>query len=309
LGFCAFSGTLHNVRFLRNSSLYNLEAVMMIRLAYLANYFLRRDIAGRCLFKLPDDVFIVAYPGSGGQWLRRLVANLLDPSSAITETNVMSRLPDLYHMSRRGFAKMPRPRIIFSHECFDAECRKVIYLVRDPRDVAVAVYDQRCQGGSVKPDLNLEQFVLTSFLTNNDWQSGWCEEFSGSIKANQGFAYRGRLKDEFLGTPASWGENVMSWVGARGRDPDAMLLLHYEDLFRDPQTELRKIAEFLNLAEPQERIRSAVERTRGQQAPQSPGKWTGVLPETAVEAIEGDWGSVMTAIGYTPEAEGVRDHR
>jgi hypothetical protein len=282
---------------------------MIIRLAYLVNYFLQRDIAGRSLFKLPDDVFIVAYPGSGGQWLRRLVANLLDPSSPVTETSVMSRLPDLYHMSRRGFANMPRPRIIFSHECFDAECRKVIYLIRDPRDVAVALYDQGCQGGSIKRDMSLEQFVLTSFMTNNDCHSGWAEELSGAIKANQGFAYRGRLKDEFLGTPASWGENVMSWLGARGRDPNTMLLLHYEDLVQDPQTELGKIAEFLSLSEPQERIRSAVETTRRQPAPQSPGKWTGVLPETAVQAIESDWGRVMTAIGYAPQTTGVRGHR
>ena len=259
---------------------------MIIRLAYLANYFLERDIAGRSLFRLPDDIFIVAYPGSGGQWLRRLIANLLDPSSPVTESNVMSRLPDLYHMSRRGFAKMPHPRIIFSHECFDAECRKVIYLIRDPRDVAVALYDQQIQGGSVKGDVTVEQFVQTSFLTNDVGQIGWAEEFSGAIKANQGFAYRCRLKDEFLGTPASWGENVMSWLGARGHDPNAMLLVHYENLVRDSQTELGKIAEFLNLTASPERILSAVETTRSQRAPQSPGKWTDMLPETAVQAIE-----------------------
>lgn len=282
---------------------------MIIRLAYLVNYFLQRDIAGRSLYKLPDDVFVVAYPGSGGQWLRRLVASLLDPSSPVTESNIMSRVPDLYHMSRRGFANMPRPRIIFSHECFDAEYRRVIYMIRDPRDVAVALYDQGCHGGSIKRDMNVEQFVLTSFLTNNDSQSGWAEEFSGPIKAHQGFFYRGRLKDEFLGTPASWGENVMSWLGARGRDPNAMLLLHYEDLVQNPQTELGKVAEFLALAGAQARIRSAVETTRSQQAPQSPGRWTDVLPETAVQAIESDWGPVMTTTGYVPQAVGVRGHR
>jgi len=64
---------------------------MMIRLGYLANYSLERDIAGRALCKLPDDLFVVAYPGSGGQWLRRLIANLLDSSSPVTEANVMLR--------------------------------------------------------------------------------------------------------------------------------------------------------------------------------------------------------------------------
>jgi len=88
-----------------------------------------------------------------------------------------------------------------------------------------------------------------------------------------------------------------------------MLLLHYEDVVDDPQTELEKIAEFLSLSEPHDRIRSAVERTESQSLSQSPGRWTGVLPETAVQAIESDWGPIMTAIGYALRADGVRDHR
>jgi hypothetical protein len=294
---------------------------MMIRLAYLANYFLERDITGRALFRLPDDVFVVAYPGSGGQWLRRLIANLLDPpgdnsssdpSSPVTEANVMSRLPDLYHASRRGFAKMKRPRIIFSHECFDPEYRKVIYLVRDPRDVAVVQYEQRRQGGSIDNAVSIEQFVSTFLMRTDEYESGWAEEFSGAIKANHGFAYRSRLKDEFLGTPASWGENVMSWIGARGRDPNAMLLLRYEDLLSDPQAELGKIAAFLKLAglnidglnvnASPERIRTALTAAQSQTNPQDPGKWRTALPKASVQAIESTWGPVMTAIGYAPQA-------
>lgn len=276
---------------------------MMIRLAYLANYFLERDIAGRAMYRLPDDMFVVAYPGSGGQWLRRLVANLLDPSSPVTEANVMSRLPDLYHMSRRDFAKMNAPRTIFSHECFDAEYRKVIYMVRDPRDVAVAIYEQKRQSGSIENGMTLERFVPSFFMKTDEYRGGWAEDFSGSIKANDGLAYRSRLKDEFLGTPASWGENVMSWVGARGRDPNAMLLLRYEDLVSDPHDELGRIAEFLNVDRSLERIRSAVEATQKQATPQGPGKWKTILPDTAVQAIESAWGPVITTIGYALQAD------
>ena len=280
---------------------------MMIRLAYLANYFLQRDIAGRALYKLPDDILVVAYPGSGGQWLRRLIANLLDPSSPVTEANVMSRLPDLYHLSRRGFAKMSQPRIIFGHECFDAEYARVMYLVRDPRDVAVALYEQRRQGGSIENGLSIEQFV-PSFLTKTDeYEGGWAEEFSGAIKANQGFAYRSRLKDEFLGTPASWGENVMSWMGARGRDPNAMLLLRYEDLVRDPQAEMGKIADFLRLDGSRQSIQSALEAAKT--TPQDPGRWRTALPETAVQAIESLWGPVMTTMGYALQGHAVEEYR
>lgn len=281
---------------------------MIIRLAYLANYFLERDIAGRTLYKLPDDIFLVAYPGSGGQWLRRLVANLMDPLNPLPGTNVIPRLPDLYHLSRRGFAKIRRPRIIFSHECFDAEYGRVAYLVRDPRDVAVSFYEQGRQGGSVEKSLSLEQFVSTFFMRTDEYQGGWSEEFSGSIKANRGFAYRSRLKDEFLGTPASWGESVMSWMGARGRDPKSLLVVRYEDLFSDPQRELGRIAEFLPLDGASERIESALQAAQGQATPEPPGKWRTVLPESAVQAIESVWGPVMTAMGYALASAEVGDY-
>jgi len=34
-----------------------------------------------------------------------------------------------------------------------------------------------------------------------------------------------------------------------------------------------------------------------------------MLPETAVQAIESEWGSVMSAIGYAPQADAVRAQR
>jgi len=36
------------------------------RLCFSLNYALSRDIAGRTAMRFPDDVFLVAYPGSGG---------------------------------------------------------------------------------------------------------------------------------------------------------------------------------------------------------------------------------------------------
>ncbi len=274
---------------------------MLIRLAYLANYLLVRDIAGRTLRKLPDDIFLVAYPGSGGQWFRRLVGNLMDLSQPPNERNVISRLPDLYHLSRHGFARIMQPRIIFSHECFDAEYPKVAYLVRDPRDVAISFYEERRQGGSI-PRMTLEQFVSTFFMRTGEYQGGWSEQFSGPISANRGFAYRSRLKHEFLGTPASWGENVMSWMGARGRDSKALLMIRYEDLYCDPEGELKNATEFLTLDGSSQRIQAAVAAARSQLTPEPPGRWRAVLPELALRTIESVWGPVMTEVGYTLES-------
>jgi len=277
---------------------------VLIRLAYLLNYLLGRDIAGRTLIKFPDDIFLVAYPGSGGQWLRRLVGNLMDPEHPLTESNVMQRIPDLYHLSRRAFKRMPRPRHIFSHECIDAESHvRVVYLVRDPRDVALTNFEQRRTGGTIDANISLEQFVATVFMKTDEYQGGWAEEFSGAILAPRRW-YRGLLKDELLGTPGSWGENVMSWLGGRGRDSKTLLMLRYEDLFADPVEMLAHVSDFLGLGASRARAEAAVVASRGRgkvaPEPEQPGRWKESLPEPAVLQIETVWGPLMAMLGYAP---------
>ena len=277
---------------------------VLIRIGYVLNYLLSRDIGGRTVSKFPDDSFLVAYPGSGGQWLRRLVGNLLEPGAQITGANIQRRVPDLYHGSRRSFAQMTRPRFIFSHECYDADCHgRVVYLVRDPRDVAVSMYEQR-RSGLVKPDsLSLQQFVASEFMRTDRYQGGWAEDFSEVIQQDGDLFYLSRLKEEFLGTPASWGENVMSWLGARGDDPEGLLTVRYEDLFSHPEDVLQKISAFLQIPGSAEEISTAIQVSRkgfNPEGPQPPGKWKTDLPPEAVREIETAWGEVMLVLGYSP---------
>lgn len=275
---------------------------LLMRIGYVLNYGLGRDIAGRTVAKLPDDRFVVAYPGSGGQWLRRLVGNLMNPGQPVSAANILGRVPDLYHQSRRGFRRMARPRTLFSHECYDAGCQgRVIYLVRDPRDVAVSIYQQRrTVDGSLS---SLERFVATDFMRTDRYQGGWVEDFSGAIRQHHGSWYLSRLNEGFLGTPASWGENVMSWLGARGDDRQGLLLVRYEDLFANPHEILETIAEFLDLRSLVERIPGAVRMSRegaAPQWPQRPGIWQTDLPHSAVSAIEAAWSALMVYLGYSP---------
>jgi sulfotransferase family protein len=275
---------------------------LLMRIGYVVNYGLGRDIAGRTVAKLPDDRFVVAYPGSGGQWLRRLIGNLMNPGQPVSDANILERVPGLYHQSRRGFKRMARPRILFSHECYDADCHgRLVYLVRDPRDVAVSIYQQR---RTVDRSLSsLEQFVATEFMRTDQYQGGWVEDFSGAIRQHRGSWYLCRLKEGFLGTPASWGENVMSWLGARGEDPEGMLMVRYEDLFAHPHEVLARIVEFLDLRSLSAKIPGAVQMSREgakPRWPQRPGIWQTDLPPSAVGAIEGAWSALMVYLGYSP---------
>src|SRR6267154_4705553 len=100
----------------------------------------------------PDDVFLTSYPRSGNTWTRFLVGNLVHQSEPVTFLNLEQIVPDMYKHADRTLRSLPRPRIMKSHECFDPRYKKIIYVVRDPRDVAVSNYHwemkQRSMGDS-----------------------------------------------------------------------------------------------------------------------------------------------------------------
>ena len=87
----------------------------------------------------PGDVFVGSYPRSGSTWLRFMLLEILaGQASGFSNTNEM--LPDVgKHQS--GAPVLPgNGRLIKTHEPFRAEYRKAIFLVRDPRDVALSEF-------------------------------------------------------------------------------------------------------------------------------------------------------------------------
>src|SRR5215469_6269647 len=104
-------------------------------------YIFGTDVAGRTLAVFADDTFIVSYPRSGNTWTRFLIANLLHPEQPASFANIERLIPDCEAQSSRYMKRASRPRIIKSHEYFDPRYKKVIYIVRDPRDVALSYYD------------------------------------------------------------------------------------------------------------------------------------------------------------------------
>src|SRR5271167_4419032 len=84
---------------------------------------------GRGLIILPDDIFLVSFPKSGNTWSRFLLANLLYPERGATFANIHRLVLDPTDTTKRDFERMPRPRVIKSHECFDPRFGRVIYIV------------------------------------------------------------------------------------------------------------------------------------------------------------------------------------
>jgi hypothetical protein len=266
---------------------------MIYGLKKIARYALGTDIAGRGVAVRPDDTFVVSYPRSGSTWTRFLIANLLHPDEDVTFANIERLIPDAEAQSSRYMKRVPGPRVIKSHQYFDHRYPRVIYIVRDPRDVVLSYYDF-----SRKYRYIPDEFPLSAYAGN----------FT-----------RGRLASAEWGT---WAENVTTWLAARERHPN-FTLLRYEDLVADTEVEMARLAKFFAIDADPERLtravqRSSADRMRGFEKTQEnewvstkgrrtdipfvgtavPGKWKLQLPAEAVVEIEAAWSSLMSYLGY-----------
>src|SRR5450631_2843753 len=91
---------------------------------------------GRRLPVQADDILLASYPQSGDVWAQFLSANLIAPDAEVSVDNVHELVLDFDLSTKRDFDRAPRPRFIKSYSSFDPRYRRVIYVVRDPRDVA-----------------------------------------------------------------------------------------------------------------------------------------------------------------------------
>jgi hypothetical protein len=252
------------------------------------------DIAGHDLAVRSDDTFIVSYPRSGNTWTRFLVAHLLHPQKSVTFANIERLIPDAEAQSNRYMRRAPSPRIIKTHSYFDPRYPRVIYVVRDPRDVALSYYDFSRKYRHFDDSYPLDRYV-------GDFVNG---------RLNSGPGW------------GTWGENVASWVFARGARP-GFLLLRYEDIKAGPELELTRLAEYFGIAATPELLRTTVDRSSAERMRQLEkiqgkdwvstknrrddipfirtavaGGWRNKLSAESVAEIEAAWGNIMAQLGY-----------
>jgi hypothetical protein len=239
-----------------------------------------------------DDVFLVSFPKSGNTWTRFLIANLVHPEERVDFSNIDLLVPESENLTRNEVARVSRPRIMKSHAYFDPRYPKVIYIVRDPRDVVVSQFHFYRKRRRIGDDYSIEQFV-TRFVAGDTSDYG------------------------------SWGDNVATWLVTRQKSAD-FLLLRYEDLLAQTASELQRIAQFLRLETTPALISQAVERSSAKQmrkleSPESTaivtkntrqdipfvraaeaGGWMRTLSEKSLIELESAWAPIMKWLGYEP---------
>ena len=271
-------------------------SVVIRRFLNVARSLGRPGVAGRTFKAMPDDTFLVSYPKSGNTWTRFLIANLLHPHHPVTLVTADRLIPGVDGHSQGQLDQLPRPRIIKSHYPFDPRYKHVIYVVRDPRDVVLSQYHYQRKRRVLPDDYPLESFV-SHFLTGDVCPYG------------------------------SWADNVCSWLATRMDDP-GFLCIRYEDLTRDTELYVTKLARFLEVKPDLGLIRQAIDRSSVKRMRElekteahlwestkdtrkdisflrnaTSGEWRGKLPSSCAEEVESKWGYILRNLGYSTSSE------
>jgi len=178
----------------------------------------------------PDDIFIVTHPRSGTTWMQMILYQLTTDGS-MDFPHIAEYCPWFERSARSAtaFETRPSPRLFKSHLPYSmipkGPC-KYVYVARNGKDVAVSQYHME------RSHVGVEQTFDEFF-----------EQF---LKGHTPFG--------------CWFSHVKGWWTHRS-DPN-VLFLTYEELSRDLEGGIRRIAGFLGRDVPAERLPTIVERCR-----------------------------------------------
>ena len=234
-----------------------------------------------------EHVFLASYQRSGSTWLRFLLCEVLTKGGADFR-GVKITIPDVRDY-RKGPLLLGSGRLIKTHEPYRREYKKALYLVRDPRDVAVSLhaYD--------RPHDDMDDFVR-AFVAGKASPHG------------------------------TWRRNVWSWLRSPLVESENLLLVKYETLRGDTEGTLASILEFLGMPVDREIVANAVQnnslqrmrakedlalangvevsgetmRSRGRSVRRgSVGGWMETLTRQQAELIENHAGELLATLGYS----------
>jgi len=175
----------------------------------------------------PNDViFLVSYPKSGSTWLRFLIGNYLT-NGQCDFTNYHQIVPDIHYNPEQleKISDGPIIKFIKSHWPFTPDSKKVIYIVRDGRDVALSYYFH--------------------FLRKGKQATWFFKEFLELFNTTS-------TLDKFT----LWSHHVNEWLDNAPKD---FMLVRYEDMQTNTNAELIRVLEFADIPVNQQTVTTAVE--------------------------------------------------
>ena len=256
------------------------------------NYAMGLQTMNRSFQIREDDCFITSYPKSGNTWLRFLVANLLQADKDfIGFDKIEEVVPDPHLHTERYLNALASPRYFKSHSGYDARQKKVLFVVRDPRDIAVSYFRFQKKMRWSTSD-SIEHFV-------SDFVSGNVDAYG------------------------PWHLHTGSWLPACKYCPESFLMVRYEDLQSDCENELSAISKFFGINASPSTIKATVEKCSAKNMQQDEQKhggtwkpiksgdkqipfvgtaksnqWQSKLPQSSSREIETAFSDIMLELGY-----------
>jgi len=122
---------------------------------------------------LLNDVYLVDWFCSGTLWVRSILFFLIT-KNPIDFNKIQDVVPDI-HVSKTISPPFNNsfPRIIKSHDFFNPRYKKVIYILRDPRDAIISFYDFSTKGRG--KDIG----SLKNFIKGLNGINSWCKHLKG----------------------------------------------------------------------------------------------------------------------------------
>jgi hypothetical protein len=220
-------------------------------------------------------------------WVGFLLANIMHgvQSPTLNLRTYLKYIPDINNLyygngDLSEYSNTPDPRFFSTHTPYDPVFSRVLYVMRDPRDVMVSYwYHTRF----IRPsfDLSLEDFILS----DDQW-------------------------------PNLWHEHVREWVLNKR---ERVFVVKYEDLMADTISVTKKMLEFINYPFDEQVVLHAVEMSKfgkmksleekygsgrleeslkGFVRKGKSGSWRDEINPNALALLEQKFGAVMKAVGY-----------
>jgi hypothetical protein len=173
----------------------------------------------------PRDAFLASYPRSGTTWLRFLLYETLT-GEAPEFGSIRAAVPSVGKQRGARPVLVGGGRLVQTHETYSHGDRLVVYVVRDPRRVALSEYF---------------------------WQKR-NRTYHGSLAAFVEDFCRGRSNPW-----GSWGAHVEFWRQSEPAGNSHLMIVRYEDLSRDTFEVFRRVVHFLGANPDDDLIRAAIE--------------------------------------------------
>jgi len=172
----------------------------------------------------PADVFFAAYPKSGTTYVRFVLFEMLSgmPAGFRTTNNLMAGVG----VHKHAMKLLPGGgRLLSTHEHYRSEYKRMIYVVRDGRDVMLSEYAYL--KALAFYDKDLDSFIKHFLFTKVSGYGPWHQHVAG-----------------FLDSPVTKTDNFM--------------IVRFEDVRTDPVSWFARMADFLGVKVEMDRIRTAV---------------------------------------------------